>query len=681
MLHLEELKFKNIGRFIDEQTINISGLTNFVQLDGKNNNTGGSSGSGKTTVAMALDYLLGVNHRAATILQSRYSEYAIWVQGTFTDGADNVIITRSKSLITVEKGGETFKGQRAEEIIDSILRIPRDLFRKIMHKRQREGGFFLSFTPKEMHDFLIDCIGLSTFKQKYEITERRQAVINESLDDNGADLLTHGSLLKATQDAILSLGMAPIQDMHKEVILELKTKADSSSIRFNTVQTECESLDREYGKKRPVLSSIQRDETIRENLEKRRDEIEAAIGGCFEKEKRRQEDIKQGISKATVAGMRLDARIKDAGKAKIEATRIAAEIMSIRSQACPTCKQKWCDENSALEEQKKLAEVTELKILITDGAKAQEEKLELEGKLVLLNERLQPIYDPKLETLNEELCEVVEEIIEEKKKSGVWYEDLSAENKKKMDDFTAAYRKLQDGHKILIDQARGQMDVDRRVLESAVSKLKAYTEAKDRYQRSFDELKAKENIYLEKTTKHREEIAKLEHEQKLNIESLKATKTFVSYSFDEALDAISEKATKIIRCIPNMSNATIQFEGTKETKDGRIKEEVNAILSMDGEATVPVKSLSGGELSATDLAIDLAVIDYIESRSGMGINVFILDEPFNGLGTVEIEMALEVLKNSNTNKKLIIVDHNPEVKQMVQSRLVVERTGLTSRVI
>jgi len=111
-----------------------------------------------------------------------------------------------------------------------------------------------------------------------------------------------------------------------------------------------------------------------------------------------------------------------------------------------------------------------------------------------------------------------------------------------------------------------------------------------------------------------------------------------------------------------------------------VKEEVNATLSMDGEPTVPIKSLSGGEGSATDLAVDLAVIDFIESRSGMGINIFILDEPFNGLGTVEIEMALDVLKNSNTNKKLIIVDHNPEVKQMVQSRLVVERTGLTSKV-
>jgi len=43
-------------------------------------------------------------------------------------------------------------------------------------------------------------------------------------------------------------------------------------------------------------------------------------------------------------------------------------------------------------------------------------------------------------------------------------------------------------------------------------------------------------------------------------------------------------------------------------------------------------------------------------------------------------MALEVLKNSNSNKKLIVVDHNPEVKQMVSNRLIVVRDGSTSSI-
>lgn len=43
-------------------------------------------------------------------------------------------------------------------------------------------------------------------------------------------------------------------------------------------------------------------------------------------------------------------------------------------------------------------------------------------------------------------------------------------------------------------------------------------------------------------------------------------------------------------------------------------------------------------------------------------------------------MAMEVLKNSNINKKIVIVDHNPEIKEMVQNRLIVVRDGLTSKI-
>lgn len=680
MLELDQLRWKHFGRFVEEQCISFSSLANFVQVDGKNNNTGGSSGSGKSTVFMALDYLLGVNHRPATILQCRYTEEPLWVQGTFTEGGEKIIITRSKSLIQVEKGGEKFKGSRAEEIIDQIIRIPRELFRKIMHKRQREGGFFLNFTPKEMHDFLIDCIGLSPFKKHYEVLDIDLQKIHQNLEDYAGALMTDGSWLKATQEAILALGMAPIQDMHKEVILGLNTKYRNSELRFVDAQKRFELADREFSKNRPNFAHREYDAAPREAYEKRRKEIEADISACFEKERQRQEEVRRCLAEKRLTFARIVSRIADGARAKTEATKLAGEIMSIRAQLCPTCTQVWATESAIAKEKQKLEEVAGLKITILDGSNAENEKITLEKEIDDLVVLLNPVYDPLLPGLNDQLRDVTDQIIEEKRKAGVWYEDYNAEQKKQMDEFVSASNALRDRHAVLIEQSRGQMDVDRRVVEAAVAKLRAYDEAKQRYDKTFNELKAKEASYIEKTTQSRIKCDELEAKRIIAEEAAKAAKLFVSFSFDEALDAISDKATKIIRCIPNMKNATIQFEGTKENKDGRVKEEVNAVLSMDGEPTVPVKSLSGGEQSAIDLAIDLAVIDYIETRSGMGINVFILDEPFNGLGTVEIEMALDVLKNSNTKKKLIIVDHNPEVKQMVQTRLVVERTGLYSKV-
>ena len=102
---------------------------------------------------------------------------------------------------------------------------------------------------------------------------------------------------------------------------------------------------------------------------------------------------------------------------------------------------------------------------------------------------------------------------------------------------------------------------------------------------------------------------------------------------------------------------------------------------MVGDENIPLKSFCGGEGSSIDLAIDLAVIAFIEEKTGKGTNIFILDEPFTGLDTVCIEEALLVLKNSDINKKIIVVDHNPIIKESLTDRIVVVREGLTSKIV
>ena len=137
----------------------------------------------------------------------------------------------------------------------------------------------------------------------------------------------------------------------------------------------------------------------------------------------------------------------------------------------------------------------------------------------------------------------------------------------------------------------------------------------------------------------------------------------------------------ILSNIPNMANASIYFETAKETKDGKIKEEVTGIINMDGENEFPINSLSGGERTSIDLAVDLAVIDLIESKVGKGINLFLLDEPFVGLDSVSCLSALELLKSIDSNKKIIIVDHNPEVKESISDKILVKRDGVSSEIV
>jgi DNA repair exonuclease SbcCD ATPase subunit len=158
-------------------------------------------------------------------------------------------------------------------------------------------------------------------------------------------------------------------------------------------------------------------------------------------------------------------------------------------------------------------------------------------------------------------------------------------------------------------------------------------------------------------------------------ESKRLIKSYSLQKFQETLDAIGETASDILRNVPNMATASIYFEGCKETGSGTIKEEVTALVNMDGEPDIDIKSLSGGERTAIDLAVDLAVIDVLEVKAGKGADFFILDEPFDSLDSYNKIEFLQLLTNSNLNKRIIIVDHSSEVKEVTNDSVIVHRNG------
>ena len=155
-------------------------------------------------------------------------------------------------------------------------------------------------------------------------------------------------------------------------------------------------------------------------------------------------------------------------------------------------------------------------------------------------------------------------------------------------------------------------------------------------------------------------------------EAKRLIKTYTLKIFQDTLETISNTATQIIGNIHNMSDSSIYFEGCKETKSGSIKDEVNAIISKSGENDIPIKTLSGGQRAVIDLAVDLAVIDTIENKVGKGANFFIIDEPFGGLDSNGKEQFLEILTQIDSNKQIIIVTHDPIIKDMIADHLTIK---------
>lgn len=679
MLELKDLRLSGIGRFVEEQSINFSSLSDFIQVDGQNNNTKGSSGSGKTTVFNALDYLLGLNDLPSTILQSRFTEEHISVSGDFLWDGKEVTITRGKK-IEIKFLDKTIKGSSAlaEEQIDQILGMPRKIFRKILHKRQKEGGFFLDFTPQKMYEFLTDCLDLSKYKAYDEIEEVK--IKSLTLRKTTEETFLNGQEvgLEATREAILSLGPGPKKAISQEDILSLKKKVDEAESELTSVLAVHKLNQSQLERERPETSVVPFDRSIMEFHRKNIDDLGAKINALLQEEKDRLAKAREWMSLNDTLIKENDVLQSAMHSAHKEAIKAADEIKQIRANTCPTCKQQWSQGQDR--EAELIKHIADLKVIMDKGNAAHGDRYALDKNAESMKDLLVPKIDPQIPIINEHISETHAKYLKEKQKEDAWIDKQNVANKVENERFAHKQLALQQRQAAEANQARGQVDIASRVFDSAISMLKASSEARERYDANFADLKSKEEKFTKKIAEIKITISAIDADIGKAEETRRAIKTFLSYSFDDALEAIGNRSTEIIRCIPNTNNATIQFDGTKETKDGKVKEEVNAVIGMDGEESIPIKSLCGGERTSVDLAVDLAVIDFIETKSGKGINLFILDEPFTGLGPVEIEMALEVLKNSNTNKKIVIVDHNSEVKQMVQDRLVVVRNGLTSRI-
>jgi hypothetical protein len=715
VLKLKRLHVRGVGRFVDLQTIDFEALGNFIQVDGNNKNTGGSSGSAKTTLFNAHDYLLGVSDVPATILQSRLTKEGMFVQGDYDWDGKELSIARGKKeglVITIDGEVKTGSIKLLEEEIDKILAVPRELFRQMFHKRQFSRGFFLSMTPKETYEFLTSCLNLEKEKLKVDGLEKKIKELTDSISSLSQILEVQKQGKRAVEDSLMSLGLGPVKDMHEEVVDALANKMHTSKQNYLLIEGQHGIQLEELVKTRPSYSAVpfiaesftpvQFDRNVLNQCEEGMKVLGNRMSAAVKAENDRQNFVNLEISNQKTLLADYSKAVADGERARTEAELKAAQIKSIRDSMCPTCEQTWANQKAKDQEAKLLNDVLALKQLITTGAeskqmveiiknkiaalvldatlKKSQEFLDIESAQSRLNRM---IFDEKRKeadySIEQGKCKQ-EHDMGQRNKSQEHNAAESAKNHAIMAGYVAKEDELRSRHKAELQQTAGQLDIDTRAHMAAIERLRAYNTAKATYDASVARMKVQHDDYAKAVEALDTELSGATGELILAEEAKRAVKSYISRSFDEALDTISEMTTRIIRHIPNMANATVQLEGLRETKEGKVKEEVNAVINMDGDEGIPLKSLSGGEGSALHLAVDLSVIDLIEQRTAKGINIFILDEPFTGMDTVCIEMALEVLKNSNTNKKLIIVDHNPEVKQMVQSRLIVVRDGTTSKV-
>lgn len=679
MLRLKKLKISNVGRFVGDHDIDLSSKPALIQVDALNKNTGGSSGSGKSTIFNSLEYLLGVNQIPSTVLQSRLTKNSMSVSGEFDFQGKKLEILRSKSDgLTIKIDDlEIVSGNNkaAEEKLDQILGIPRELLRKMIHKRQKEGGFFLGLTPKETHSFLIEALDLRVWSQRLEKAEAD--VKNLSLEESriSAKLSATAESLATAQNSLNSME-APTLNFPIEIVNALESGLSKAiDVEKNIIS----KINFELSKIEPPTPPPSQDRSSLEPLQKELLSIKA------------QEAVerKMAIENLNIANQKLQQKEQNllVLKRQIEVGKISSaqleeiksKIVLIKQGTCPTCSQSWNTGQSQIDA---LAADARYKVLdIQKGAQAESQ---ISSAETAISEKKEEILKFKTEASHSKLAEKIK-----------IQESILATEIQRLDKelrlMNQAYQDQIETNRLMEAQvrlkyepelisARFNIDEHNRLVTQKKTEVDSYKKSLALYEKNTSILRQSIKDLTDSIKLLEQEKTDTQKALEITSDAVGIIKAYTNSLFQDALDSIALKATQILSRIPNMATASIYFEGFKETKSGTIKEEVSAVMTMDGEIGIPIKSMSGGERTAIDLAVDLAVIDMVEEIAGKGLDLFVLDEPFDGLDSTCREQCLEILKMHMTEKKIVIVDHSNETKEMVSDRILVVRDGQESSV-
>lgn len=680
MIELLNLEFENIGLFVEKQTISFKDKKNLIQVIAARSDYNGSSGSGKSTIFHAIDYAFGINQIPASALQSRKTKEGISVNIDFLWDGETVSISRSK------KGGLTVQGtdpktkepfsvsgnvDQAEEKIDEILGLPREVFKKMIHKSQKEGGFFLNLTPSESYKFLVKALKLEEWLNKDTKITELLSNLQINIEKKEFELSVKKSNtnnLKDTLDSHIQDNLTLIKPKEKplkDVAALYSKKEELEGSMYSELQ--------EIKNKRPKSPDLIIVNT--EELDEKRNFLKKEEGSKLSELIAKESELKKSLfEKQSIPKTISLLTSKKEDKIK-EILLIKHKIDKAVGHECPTCKQLWKDESvySFVENLKK--EATELAFVVKNIT-SEVSELNIKNNSI-------PEIEKNISLVQGEISSIKDIYFQKTKEIDLKIKDKSNEinklNKELNDKFQLemnAWHEENNSIKSFYQSKINAIDMEISSISSynkmVESEILSYESQKNTLTLNLKKAKINYENSLEETVNMESELKELSYKKEVAKETKMIIKSFLNKTFQDTLDQIGVEATLKLSKIPNASTSTIHFESFKEVK-GKIKEEVTPYISINGDENINIKTLSGGERSSIDGAVDLSVYKIIEERSGIGANWIVLDEPFEGLDTQSRLDYIELLKESNTDKKILIVDHTNEVKELAEETILVIR--------
>lgn len=674
-LRLHKLKIKAFRSFREEQEITFPehGL---VLIQGKNLDTQGSSGAGKSNLLHAMAYVCGYSPYPATALQSWLTNTKMQVSAEF-EGPSGVItlVKGDKPSLTVGDDRQLTAAKSIQERWERETGLPPDLLEALCYRRQRQPGLFLSLTDERKKDFLSQLLDLEELEKIAEEARRRGSDSLMSANVQRSFLAANQADLKEID---LSAVHIPDATAEKQTIADMQVRLDEKRAELKAQEdliAEEKAMVEEW--RRLIREDAAKD--LAELREKHQAQVKAFQDELALLKPPDTSTLQQAFRDA-------QARLKEAVE---HLHRMVGDITAVRAQwarttkavdglvtthkgNCPTCERPWDQSEAHLAHL--LAEQDSLRVEVERKMNFQSEAAPV---ILALEEAAQAAQGAFLRAQEEaKLAERTKAASLSRKESDL----LQIYNDKQRwwnDRVGSCYGIQEDKYQYCHQEAKRlhpevqEMDRTIRACQDIVNKIERDRAAvrgmiTEKLRRA-EQLKAR---VLEIETKITDLEAQGHAEQ--DFSQAVGREGFLSAIFDEVLEEISAEANDLLRSLPNVATTTIQLRSEAETKSGTVKRRITPVVTKNG-IEIPLEAgLSGGQLTSVELAVDLAVRNVISRRTGRTPGWLVLDECFEGHDTVVKEACLEILRRAAQDSLILVVDHSSEIKELFDKTIQVE---------
>ena len=320
MIKLRTLTIQNFRSFIDAKIdFPDSGL---VLIKGNVVETGESSGSGKSTIFLAISYVLDILPKEFTMadFQSWFSGEKPQVSLTLKlDSGEEVIFARGKKTFVQVGDHVTTGATPCKDKQQQILGFNTDILKALTYRAQRKEGLFLSLDPSEMVEFLTQVLNLGPIELAVDEAKKRESELDRSV-----------AIAKSEVDIL-------------QKMLDVEKSKDIAEVQIS-------SSSEEEAKLREVLGLLNKASLeIQANYDKVEETLKVTRKAIFEK----KDSLLKGINN-------LDFHIREAEAASFKIEGIKAQVKTLESGMCHICNQPWVTEQAQAKKEELLVECVRL---------------------------------------------------------------------------------------------------------------------------------------------------------------------------------------------------------------------------------------------------------------------------------------------------------------------------------